>query len=267
MKALIAAVLLTLLTPVAASTKSCTTEAAAVGGVIHAQTDCESTKSSDSDAGVPPPAQPDQASDNWVPTCPIDTATESGYQLACTIEYGCESGEAPWSLVGFQPGGWETLATECRDTSSPTITPAAVATAFRRIPLPTLRSIAQPGDKTLVNFDTIFHVEAETLRRDIRLLGQAIELTITPSRFRWTFGDGTEQVTTTPGAAYPTKALVHRYQRAHVTVNHHVEVTWTATWRVNGGPWQDVPGTVTLDGPATPLRIAEAVPLLSDPDH
>lgn len=171
-------------------------------------------------------------------------------------------------LFGFRDGEWFPLQSACRGGSnSPTITPSTVATAFRRIPLPELHSITQPATKTLVNFDTIFYVEAETFDRSIRLLGQDVDLTITPSRFRWTFGDGTEQVTTTPGHAYPATTLTHRYQRAHVTVEHQVEVTWTATWRVNNGPWQDVPGSVTITGPSTRLRIAEAVPLLSGGGH
>lgn len=213
--------------------------------------------------GVPSGPQPDLSTIKWVPTCPIDA------ELAppCIAASGCAEGEAPWHRIGNQFGQWVVIARECRAASPSTLTPAIVATAFRRIPLPSLRSIAQPGDKTLVNFDTIFHVDAETLHRDIRLLGQEVELTITPTRFRWSFGDGADQVTTTPGSAYPAKTLIHRYEHAHVTVRHHVEVTWTATWRVNGGPWQDVPGAVTLDGPGTPLRIAEAVPLLSDPDR
>lgn len=266
MRTLFAAVLFALPTPAAATSETCNSEAVAVGSVIHAQTDCETTESSSSEPGNASTTQPDQASDNWVPTCPIDTATHSGYQIACATEFGCGPAEAPWSLVGYQPGGWETVTTECRNISTPTITPAAVATAFQRIPLPALRSIAQPGNKTLVNFDTIFHVEAETLDRSVTLLGQRVDLTITPASFRWTFGDGTSEVTTTPGNAYPAKTLVHRYAAAHVTVRHRVVVTWTATWRVNNGPWQNVPGSVTINGPSTALRVAEATPLLADGD-
>lgn len=203
----------------------------------------------------------------WRPICG-DPDEQNILDSTCDPLFSCGPEQIPSQLYGLRNGEWTPLQTGCvGGSSAPTLTPAAVATAFRRIPLPSLRSIAQPGDKTLVNFDTIFHVDAETLHREIRLLGQNVELRITPSRFRWSFGDGTDQVTTTPGSAYPAKTLIHRYQRAHVTVHHYVEVTWTATWRVNGGPWQDVPGEVTLDGPATALRIAEAVPLLSDPDR
>jgi hypothetical protein len=147
------------------------------------------------------------------------------------------------------------------------VTPALVARAFQRIPLPELRALTQPADKTLVNFDTIFYVQAEPLHRTLNLLGQRVELAITPSTFRWVHGDGTTAVTHTPGAAYPAKDVVHRYQQAHVVVRQHVEIVWTARWRLNGGAYQDVPGTVTTVGPETPLRVAEATPALSGYGH
>ena len=142
-----------------------------------------------------------------------------------------------------------------------------VARAFQRIPLPALRAVTQPADKTLINFDTIFYVDAQPLHRSLTLLGRRIELEITPSTFRWVHGDGTTAVTRTAGAPYPTKDVVHRYQRAHVTVMQHVEIVWTARWSLNGGAYQDVDGTVTTVGPATPLRVAEATPALSGYGH
>jgi hypothetical protein len=42
-----------------------------------------------------------------------------------------------------------------------------------------------------------------------------------------------------------------------------VAVTYSARFRVDGGAWQDVDGTVTIDGPPASLRIAEATAVLS----
>ena len=180
----------------------------------------------------------------------------------------CQPGQTLYQQFGLHDGTWEPLGQFCGgDTpptaATPTVTPDLVARAFQRIPLPSLRSHTQPADKTLINFDTIFFVDAQPLQRTLTLLGQRVELEITPSTFRWVHGDGTTAVTHTPGAAYPAKDVVYRYQHAHVTVQHHVEIVWTARWRLNGGPLQDVPGTVTTVGPATSLRVAEATPALS----
>jgi hypothetical protein len=179
--------------------------------------------------------------------------------------------DLPYRHLGLHDGVWEPLkgvicSTEPPD-ASPRVTLAVVARAFQRIPLPALRAVTQPADKTLINFDTIFYVQAEPLHRTLTLLGQRVELAITPSTYRWVHGDGTTTVTHTPGAAYPAKDVVYRYQHAHVTVMQHVEIVWTARWSLNGGPYQDVDGTVTTVGPATALRVAEATPALSGYGH
>jgi hypothetical protein len=142
-----------------------------------------------------------------------------------------------------------------------------VARVFQRIPLPGLVTHTQPKGKTLVNFDTILYTDAKPLDRTITLLGQRIDLAIRPSSFRWVHGDGTSQITSTPGAPYPAMEVLHRYQHAHVTVAVHVEVTWSATYRLNAGASQAVAGTVTTVGPPTDLRIAEATPVLSGAGH
>ena len=135
--------------------------------------------------------------------------------------------------------------------------------AFQRIPLPHLRSVTQPDEKTLVNFDTIFYVDADQFQRTLTLLGRRVTLAITPSTFTWHHGDGTSSVTGDPGAPYPSKDVVYRYQKAHRTVAHSVTIVWTARYRVGNGPWQDVPGSVSTTGPTTDLRIAEATPVLT----
>ena len=66
-----------------------------------------------------------------------------------------------------------------------------------------------------------------------------------------------------PGGAYPALDITHRYQHAHLDVRHHVTITWAATYQINHGPTQPVPGTVTTTGPDTLLHISEATPVLT----
>lgn len=42
-----------------------------------------------------------------------------------------------------------------------------------------------------------------------------------------------------------------------------VQVTYTARFRVGGGAWQQIPGTVTVDGPPTTLAVVEGTAVLS----
>lgn len=186
--------------------------------------------------------------------CPADSVQYRQWQVGA-------GGETPLGFVCSGNGAPPTVAAAA--PAPPQVTDAMVLAAFRRVPVPELRSQSQPADKTLVNFDTIFFTEAEPLTRTVTILGQTVRLEIEPSTFTWQHGDGTSATTSEPGAPYPSKDVVHRYADAHVTVSHRVVVTWTAQWSLNGGPLQPVDGTVTTTGPATPLRVAEASPSLS----
>ncbi|HYO39410.1 MAG TPA: hypothetical protein VER39_07125 [Nocardioidaceae bacterium] len=145
----------------------------------------------------------------------------------------------------------------------PQVTPGMVLTAMQRVGLPSLHVHTQPEDKTLVNFDTIFYADPTAVTRDLTLLGQSVRIEATPRSFTWHYGDGTSATTTEPGAPYPAKDVVHRYTDAHVTVRTSVDVTYSGRFQVAGGPWQAIPGTVTIAGPPDALRISEATPVLS----
>ena len=167
------------------------------------------------------------------------------------------------AALGLNPAACAPAPAPAAPVAAPALTAGRVLQAFQRIPLPHLRSVTQPDNKTLVNFDTIFYVDADQFQRTLTLLGRRVTLAITPSSFTWNHGDGTSSVTSTPGAPYPSKDVVYRYQEAHRTVAHSVTIVWTARYRVGNGPWQDVPGSVNTTGPATDLRIAEATPVLT----
>jgi len=138
-----------------------------------------------------------------------------------------------------------------------------VLSALRRVGLPSLTVQTQPADETLVNFDTIFFVEPEAVSVDLTILGQAVDVLATPAGYQWSFGDGAGMSSSSPGAPYPSTEITHRYSDAHVTMQPSVTVSYTARFRVGGGAWQDIDGTVTSPGPGTSLLISEATPLLS----
>ena len=178
-----------------------------------------------------------------------------------------------WALT--PTGAWVYAGTRC-DTiepadsagepappAPPQVTPALVLRELRRIGLPTLQAVTQPADKTLVNFATILYTRPQPFTRTVQLLGQRVDLHATPSRYTWHHGDGTTATTSTPGAPYPAKDITHTYTDADVTVAVSVDVTYTARFRVAGGPWQTIPDTVTIAGPTTDLQIAEATAVLS----
>ena len=174
-----------------------------------------------------------------------------------------------WDLFGRVPGeGWVFIRSQCFGARPPafvppTVTPAMVLSELRRVGLPALEVAVQPAGRTLVNLDTIFHTQPRPVDVDLTILGQAVEVEATPASYVWSFGDGASLTTQTPGAAYPSRDVVHRYTDAGVTVRPAVSVVYGARFRVGGGAWQAVNGTVTIPGPAQGLEVAEAKPVLS----
>ena len=149
------------------------------------------------------------------------------------------------------------------------VTQAAVLRAFQRIPVPASEVVIQPpGGETLVNLDTIFSTRAEGFTRTIGLLGHRVDLDITPAEFRWVNGDGTVQVTDWAGKPWAKgtplgEFITHRYDDADQSVQPRVDTTWTAEYRVDGGAWQDVGGTVTISGDPFDLAVLSAEPHLA----
>jgi hypothetical protein len=142
------------------------------------------------------------------------------------------------------------------------VTPGIVATAFRDLPLPAAELVVQPpGGATLVNFATNFYTEQGEFTRTVRLLGQRVELRIWPSQFGWRFGDGRSLASASAGAPYPDLQITHEYATKG-PVRPSVDTTYAAQFRVNGGPWRDVNGTVTIPGSPVRLRVRTATPVL-----
>ena len=142
------------------------------------------------------------------------------------------------------------------------ITPGLVASAMQQIPLPPSELQVQPANgRTLVNFETNFFTDAAPFDRTVTLLGQQVELHIVPAAFGWRFGDGETLASEDAGAPYPDLRITHDYQRKG-RVSPAVDTTYTATYRVNGGPWADVPGSVTIPGVPVGLEVLTATPVL-----
>ena len=120
----------------------------------------------------------------------------------------------------------------------------------------------QPANgRTLVNFETNFFTDTREFDRTVTLLGQRVDLHIVPSAFGWRFGDGESMTTAEPGAPYPQLDVTHSYLTKG-RVAPSVDTTYTAQFRVNGGPWRDVPGSVTIPGSPVDLDVLTATPTL-----
>lgn len=142
------------------------------------------------------------------------------------------------------------------------VTSGLVAAAFRRLPLPASDlQVQPPNGRTLVNFATNFYTDNGEFTRTVTLLGRRVELRIWPARYGWRFGDGATRWTTSAGSAYPDLEITHRYLRRG-RVSPSVDTTYAAQFRVGGGAWRDVNGTVTIPGAPQGLQVVTARPVL-----
>lgn len=145
------------------------------------------------------------------------------------------------------------------------LTPGDVLRATREIGLPSLKVQIQPGEKTLVNVETIFYAQPQTFARSVSLLGFDVDVEAEPVSYEWIHGDGTTAVTDTPGKPYPAKDVTHRYRAPADDVQPRVDVTYRVKYRVDGGPWQTIGQTLLASGPAAELDVKEAAPVMTTP--
>jgi hypothetical protein len=168
----------------------------------------------------------------------------------------------PWSFVVTACLG-ANITTNPTAAAIPRVTWQMVLNAVRRVGLPALTVQVQPANETLVNFDTIFYAEPSTFTRTLTMLGRTVDVEAQPAEYHWHFGDGAVATTTTPGAPYPAKTIVHQYADAHVTLHPSVDVLYSVRFRVDQGAWQGIAERIDIPGPAVDLRTREATPVLS----
>ena len=143
------------------------------------------------------------------------------------------------------------------------ITPAMVRREMERLSWPAADLQIQPPDgQTLINFDTNFFTDnTSSTTQTVTLLGQRVTIEASPVEYTWHFGDGTADSTTTPGAAYPDLEVTHDYADPG-RVSPSVDTTYQGRYRINNGPWEAIPGTLTVPGESVDLLVRSASPHL-----
>jgi hypothetical protein len=174
-------------------------------------------------------------------------------------------------VVTTYPDGRVETNLQCRvrQTAAPRITATMLRDqAEKLVPHPSIGT-APPGGTTLVNIETVLWVATAPDRSlgTVTLLGHRVDLRAHVERVRWDFGDGTGDETGTPGKAY-TRAepcrtpqcpsyFGHTYVRTG-EVAIRAQLTWSGEFRVDGGAWQPIPGTVDAAALGTSVHVKEA---------
>ena len=109
-----------------------------------------------------------------------------------------------------------------------------------------------------MNVATIFFTDAAVRTFDVVILGLPVRVTATPTAYTWVFGDGAALgPTASAGRPYPNADITHTYLQPG-PVAARVDVSWTGTFAVAGGPATAITGQVTVPGPEVAVRVREA---------
>jgi hypothetical protein len=140
--------------------------------------------------------------------------------------------------------------------------------AEKLLPHPVIGT-APTGHATLVNIETVLWVDTSADRTlgTVTLLGRRVALRAHLQRVDWTFGDHASDATEGPGRAYsahdPCRTAQcpnyfgHTYRHTgSVTIS--AQLTWTGQFQVDGGAWQNIPGTVTAAATSDTIRVRQA---------
>jgi len=132
---------------------------------------------------------------------------------------------------------------------------------FRQVVIPPPVAHSQPeGGEVLVNKETIVYTEADVQRLRTDVLGFGFDIEVTPVRYSWDFGDGSDPlVTRSKGHPYPGFELYHVYDMTG-PMQISLTTTWRGRYRLDDDPpgiWHDVQGTATTTSLTQPFELIE----------
>lgn len=167
-------------------------------------------------------------------------------------------------------GEWLDLAPTCFTSSVPPrsgepaeeLTDAMILEQFHQTAFALPEMVIQPPDgRTLVNLPVYFELswpeagfepgEVDTTT----IVGHQVRIRPTLVGVTYVTGDGASiGPTTSLGGPYPTGDITHDYSRV-ADVTPFISVEYGGEVSVDGGTWRVIPGSATVEGPASPLQV------------
>lgn len=167
--------------------------------------------------------------------------------------------------------GWEVIAPTCFTPLVPTrsgqpaeeLTEAMIIDAFHRTDFALPQTVVQPPDgRTLVNLPVYFELswpEAGFEPEEIdttTIVGHQVRIRPTLVAITYNTGDGTAiGPTTDTGGPHPTGTITHTYTVRANDLAPYISVEYGGQVSIDGGPWNTIPATATIDGPTTTLDV------------
>jgi hypothetical protein len=152
------------------------------------------------------------------------------------------------------------IAAWCAGAATPMPSTAALRDEVIRHLHPPALGVSPSTGTALINLRTLFWVNspAELDLGQAQLIGFPVQLRVSYDHTDFDFGDAITDTLTSTGTPYDpahdcgpcTDRFGHNYTtRGQVTVTAHTY--WHAQFRIDTGPWADIPGQVTATQPST----------------
>lgn len=207
------------------------------------------------------PADPDGRHCSWATDfCDENVPDSSGpYSRIFRREASAAGPSTPWLHIGFT---CYTDMVPARSGEEAELTMAMILEQFHRTEFarPTME-LQPPDGRALVNkpvyFELVWPDEGfEPTEIDTTtIIGHEVRIRPTLQEAKYHFGDGTSYgPTTSLGGPHPDGDVTREYESTG-SLEPYITVVYGGEVSVDGGAWTTIPGTVTIEGPATPLEV------------
>lgn len=133
-------------------------------------------------------------------------------------------------------------------TGGATAAPPVVVTRYDFAQLPVEPAVAHAGplvDYLPVGMVNVLYAEDATQTLETTIMGTPVSVRAIPVSYHWDLGDGNTITTEKPGEPYPSEQVSSTY-----SYEGWYDITLTTTFRgefsVDGGPWQQIDGTIEV---------------------
>lgn len=206
------------------------------------------------------PSDPDGRHCNWATNyCEANVPDSSGPYSRIYRREVSDTDTGIWLHVDFT---CYTDMVPARSGEDAELTMAMILEQFHRtqFALPSVE-LQPPDGRALVNMPVYFELvwpeegfeptEVDTTT----IIGHEVRIRPTLQEATYHFGDGTSYgPTTSLGGPHPDGDVTREYESTGALAPY-ISVVYGGEVSVDGGAWTTIPGTVTVDGPATPLEV------------
>lgn len=175
-------------------------------------------------------------------------------------------------LYGYQPPSPPSTRSTARPSANPRpATPPVTITDLASFRPQAPGSSMEPEGWTVVGLPTNFFAQAEAHIVRSTLFGTPAEVRFRPTAYHWNYGDGSSRQTDQPGMSWSQLQIPefsdtvtsHAYA---VAGSYFVSLTvhYSPDYRLAGGTWRPISGTIPVGAPELRLRVYEANTALVD---